>query len=96
MGFLPLNLGPLLRAGGYRRLNVAVTRAQRQVLLFASFDPSDLRAEQTSSIGVKDLKSNLEMAASGSDALEAGPAAQQSSTATETTSKQNCGCAASP
>ncbi|MCS5733770.1 DUF4011 domain-containing protein [Herbiconiux daphne] len=72
-GFLPLNFGPLQRAGGERRLNVAVTRARRQVLLFASFDPSELRAEQTSSIGVKHLKSYLEMAASGSEALEADP-----------------------
>ncbi|WP_368496873.1 DUF4011 domain-containing protein [Herbiconiux sp. A18JL235] len=72
-GFLPLNFGPLQRAGGERRLNVAVTRARRQVLLFASFDPSELRAEQTSSIGVKHLKSYLEMAAGGSDALEADP-----------------------
>jgi superfamily I DNA and/or RNA helicase len=38
-GFLPLNFGPLQRAGGERQLNVAVTRARRQVLLFASFDP---------------------------------------------------------
>ncbi|QJU52787.1 DUF4011 domain-containing protein [Herbiconiux sp. KACC 21604] len=72
-GFLPLNFGPLQRAGGERRLNVAVTRARRQVLLFASFDPSELRAEQTSSVGVKHLKSYLEMAANGSDALEADP-----------------------
>ncbi|GLK19027.1 DUF4011 domain-containing protein [Herbiconiux flava] len=72
-GFLPLNFGPLQRAGGERRLNVAVTRARRQVLLFASFDPSELRAEQTSSVGVKHLKSYLEMASRGSDALEADP-----------------------
>jgi hypothetical protein len=43
------------------------------VLLFASFDPSELRAEQTSSVGVKHLKSYLEMASRGSDALEADP-----------------------
>ncbi|MCS5713515.1 DUF4011 domain-containing protein [Herbiconiux sp. CPCC 205716] len=72
-GFLPLNFGPLQRAGGERRLNVAVTRARRQVLLFASFDPSELRAEQTSSVGVKHLKSYLEMASRGSDALAADP-----------------------
>ncbi|WP_370545165.1 hypothetical protein [Herbiconiux sp. VKM Ac-1786] len=72
-GFLPLNFGPLQSAGGERRLNVAVTRARRQVLLFASFDPAELRAEQTSSVGVKHLKSYLEMAASGTEALEADP-----------------------
>ncbi len=75
-GFPTLNFGPLQRAGGGRRHNVAVTRARRQVLLFASFDPSELRAAQTSPVGVKHLKSYLDMAASGSEALEAGPVAR--------------------
>lgn len=66
-GVIPLNFGPLTRAGGERRLNVAVTRARRQVVLFASFDPSELRAEQTSSIGIKHLKAYLELAQRGSD-----------------------------
>ena len=38
-GQLPLNFGPLNRAGGERRLNVAITRARRQVIVFSSFDP---------------------------------------------------------
>lgn len=64
-GMLPLNFGPLSRAGGERRLNVAVTRARRQVVLYASFDPAELRAEQTSAHGLKDLKAYLELAARG-------------------------------
>lgn len=67
-GVVPLNFGPLSRAGGERRLNVAITRARRQVVLFASFDPSDLRAEETSSVGIKHLRAYLELAASGVDA----------------------------
>lgn len=67
-GVIPLNFGPLTRAGGERRLNVAITRARRQVILFASFDPSDLRAEQTSSVGIKHLKAYLELARSGAQA----------------------------
>lgn len=67
-GAIPLNFGPLSRAGGERRLNVAITRARRQVILFASFDPSELRAEQTASIGIKHLKGYLELAASGREA----------------------------
>ncbi|HXH35985.1 MAG TPA: DUF4011 domain-containing protein [Plantibacter sp.] len=67
-GVIPLNFGPLTRAGGERRLNVAVTRARRQVVLFASFDPSELRAEQTSSTGIKHLKAYLELAQRGSEA----------------------------
>ncbi|MGY1815616.1 DUF3320 domain-containing protein [Blastococcus sp. SYSU D00820] len=76
-GFLPLNFGPLNRVGGERRLNVAVTRARRQVVVFSSFDPSQLRAEQTSSVGVKHLRAYLDLAALGTDALprEARPAA---------------------
>lgn len=68
-GVLPLNFGPLGRAGGERRLNVAVTRARRQVILFASFDPDQLRAEQTSSLGIKHLKAYLELAARGVEAV---------------------------
>lgn len=62
-GVVPLNFGPLTRAGGERRLNVAITRARRQVVLYASFDPSDLRTENTVSVGVKHLKAYLELAA---------------------------------
>lgn len=69
-GVLPLNFGPLNRAGGERRLNVAITRARRQVLLFSSFDPAQLRAEETSSVGVKHLRSYLDMAASGATNLK--------------------------
>ncbi|RBY78935.1 DNA helicase [Geodermatophilus sp. TF02-6] len=76
-GRLPLHFGPLNRVGGERRLNVAVTRARRQVVVFSSFDPSQLRAEQTSSVGVKHLRAYLDLAALGSDALpgDARPAA---------------------
>ena len=64
-GVLPLNFGPLNRAGGERRLNVAVTRARRQVVVFSSFDPAQLRTEQTSSVGLRHLRTYLEMAARG-------------------------------
>src|SRR4051794_8220875 len=68
-GSLPLNFGPLNRVGGERRLNVAVTRARRQVVLFSSFDPEQLRAEETSSVGIKHLRAHLDMAAQGTDVL---------------------------
>ncbi|MCC6703279.1 MAG: DUF3320 domain-containing protein, partial [Thermomicrobiales bacterium] len=64
-GVLPLNFGPLNRAGGERRLNVAITRARRQVVVFSSFDPEQLRAEETSSVGVKHLRAYLDIAAHG-------------------------------
>jgi hypothetical protein len=67
-GVVPLNFGPLSKPGGERRLNVAITRARREVLLYASFDPEDLRAEETSQTGTKHLKAYLEMAARGVEA----------------------------
>ncbi|NQX25924.1 DUF4011 domain-containing protein [Microbacteriaceae bacterium VKM Ac-2854] len=67
-GVLPLNFGPLTRFGGERRLNVAITRARRQVVLFSSFDPADLRADETSSVGIKHLRAYLELARNGAEA----------------------------
>jgi hypothetical protein len=68
-GYLPLNFGPLNRAGGERRLNVAITRARRQVIVFSSFDPAQLRAEETSSVGIKHLRAYLDLAQQGPAAL---------------------------
>ncbi|TKJ28361.1 DUF4011 domain-containing protein [Blastococcus sp. CCUG 61487] len=68
-GTLPLNFGPLNRSGGERRLNVAITRARRQVVVFSSFDPEQLRAEETSSVGIKHLRAYLDMAERGTDVL---------------------------
>ncbi|WP_197030118.1 DUF3320 domain-containing protein [Cellulomonas sp. URHE0023] len=69
-GIVPLNFGPLSKPGGERRLNVAVTRARRQVVLYASFDPGHLRAEETTQVGTKHLKAYLELAARGVDAVQ--------------------------
>lgn len=68
-GVLPLNFGPLNRSGGERRLNVAITRARRQVILYSSFDPSALRAEETTALGIKHLRAYLDVAASGTTTL---------------------------
>ncbi|GIL33984.1 DUF4011 domain-containing protein [Phycicoccus sp. DTK01] len=68
-GVLPLNFGPLNRGGGERRLNVAVTRARRQVVVYSSFEPSQLRAEETSSVGIKHLRAYLDLAALGAETL---------------------------
>jgi hypothetical protein len=68
-GIVPLNFGPLSRAGGERRLNVAITRARRQVVLFTSFNPNELRAQDTSSVGMKHLKAYLELADRGADVV---------------------------
>lgn len=64
-GDLPLNFGSLGHAGGQRRLNVAITRARRQVVVFTSFDPEDLHAERSTHQGLKDLRAYLEQARDG-------------------------------
>lgn len=69
---LPLNFGPLSRPGGERRLNVAITRARCEVVLYSSFDPAELRAEETSQVGTKHLKAYLEMAAHGVESITSG------------------------
>ena len=74
-GDLPLNFGVLNHAGGERRLNVAITRARRQIIVFTSFDPQDLHAERTAHRGVKDLRAYLPQAAEGR-APRALPASQ--------------------
>ncbi|WBC08350.1 DUF4011 domain-containing protein [Micromonospora sp. WMMA1947] len=68
-GQLPLNFGPLSQTGGERRLNVAITRARRQVVLFSSFDPSDIDLTRTSAVGTQHLRAYCEMAAAGVDRL---------------------------
>jgi hypothetical protein len=63
---MPLNFGPLTRFGGEKRLNVAVTRARAKVVVFTSFDPTDIDLSRTRSIGMAHLKAYLESAAAAS------------------------------
>ncbi len=68
-GILPLNFGPLNHAGGERRLNVAVTRARKEVIVFSSFAPEQLRAENSASVGIKRLRDYLDLAQKGTKIL---------------------------
>jgi very-short-patch-repair endonuclease len=65
-----MNFGPLSREGGYRRLNVAITRAKHNVKLVGSIVPTDIDLEKVSSEGVKMLRSYIEFAQQGIVALE--------------------------
>ena len=58
-GVLRLNFGPVMTDGGERRLNVAITRARHEVVLFSSFQPEDIDLSRTSSVGLRDLRAYL-------------------------------------
>ncbi|MEJ7764434.1 MAG: AAA domain-containing protein [Acidimicrobiales bacterium] len=64
-GRMPLNFGPLNRLGGERRLNVAVTRAREEVVVFCSFEPEEMQLSETSSLGVQLLRTYLLAARDG-------------------------------
>lgn len=64
-----MNFGPLNRSGGERRLNVAITRAKHEVLVFSSFDSSMIDLSRTSAVAVEHLKHYLEFAEKGPIAL---------------------------
>lgn len=69
-GIMYMNFGPLSREGGYRRLNVAITRAKYNVKLVGSIVPTDIDLDKVSSEGVKMLRSYIEFAQQGIIALE--------------------------
>ena len=48
--------GKLNRDGGWRRLNVAVTRARTEMKVFTSFDPGMIDLTRTSQQAIADLK----------------------------------------
>ena len=66
---MSMNFGPLNREGGWRRLNVAVTRARQEMIVFSSFDPSFIDLNRTSARAVADLKHFIEFAQRGPVAL---------------------------
>jgi very-short-patch-repair endonuclease len=65
-GNLPLRFGPIMSAGGRRRLNVATTRAKQRVIVVSSFLYSDINSTQVRpGSGLEFLKSYIEYASSG-------------------------------
>lgn len=68
-GVMYMNFGPLSRNGGYRRLNVAITRAKYNVKLVGSIHPTDIKIENINS-GVKMLRQYIEFAINGASVLK--------------------------
>ncbi len=68
-GRVSLNFGPLNQAGGWRRLNVAVSRAREEMLVFSTMTAPMIDLAKTSSKGVAGLKAFLEFAERGRTTL---------------------------
>lgn len=72
-GKLYNNMGPITRDGGYRRLNVAITRAKYNVKIVCSILPEDIRiddANNTPQNGLRLLKTYIDYAQRGKAAIE--------------------------
>ena len=68
-GKLTMNFGPINGTGGEKRLNVAVTRARRELHVFSSIRAEQIDLKRTNAVGVKDLKTFLDYAERGPIAL---------------------------
>ena len=55
-GKILMTFGPLGKVGGWRRLNVAITRARDEMILFTSMDSDQMVLSDNTSRGVKELK----------------------------------------
>lgn len=72
-GALTMNFGPLNQEGGWRRLNVAITRARVEMIVFSSIKAEHIDLSKTGAAGVEGLKEFLDYAERGVTALGTGP-----------------------
>ena len=77
LGRVSMNFGPMNREGGERRLNVAITRARREVMVFSTLKADQIDLARSRARGVRDLKGFLEYADRGpaaiAEAIQPGP-----------------------
>jgi very-short-patch-repair endonuclease len=71
VGKRSMDFGALNRDGGERRLNVAVTRARQELLVFSGFTADQIDTGRTKALGVHHLKAFLDFAERGPIALPA-------------------------
>ncbi len=64
-GKVSMNFGPLNNAGGERRLNVAVSRARYEMMVFSSLKASQIDLKRSNAKGVEGLKGFLDFAETG-------------------------------
>lgn len=68
-GRVSMNFGPVNREGGERRLNVAITRARIEVVVFAALRAEQIDLSRTRARGAQDLKCFLDYAERGPVAI---------------------------
>ncbi|EKD82655.1 MAG: hypothetical protein ACD_39C01164G0001 [uncultured bacterium] len=75
-GRVSMNFGPLNKTGGERRLNVAITRARRELIVMSSIKGDMISLSKTRAVGVRDLKLFLDYSERGvkplTEAVKAG------------------------
>ncbi len=64
-GRVSMNFGPLNREGGERRLNVAVSRARYEMIIYSTLRSDQIDLNRTGAVGVAGLKRFLEYAEKG-------------------------------
>jgi very-short-patch-repair endonuclease len=73
-GKLSYSWGPVLTEGGFRRVNVAITRARSQMIVVTSFAPEDVDKQASTSEGFQLMYRFLHFAgSSGTDFGDEGP-----------------------
>ena len=83
-GKVSMNFGPLNRDGGWRRLNVAISRSKCKMIVFSVITPDMIDLSRTRSDGVEGLKGFLEFAAKGRAALPVRAGSKSTSDGFET------------
>jgi len=68
-GQVAMNFGPLNQAGGARRLNVAITRAREELLVFGALRPDHIDLARTQAEGFAHLKKFLMFAEKGAQGV---------------------------
>jgi len=90
-GKTSMNFGPLNREGGERRLNVAITRAREELLVYATLRPEHIELARTNAVGVKHLKTFLDYASRGPVAIAEALTLQTSDAFDSPFEEQVCG-----
>lgn len=69
-GKISMNFGPINQDGGIRRLNVAVTRAREQIIVFTNMNSEDIDLQRSDKVGVMALRNFLYYAQHGTFPIE--------------------------